>query len=66
MLELRMVDLALERFARELASEVDEAFQPGQESPYHEQEFARIVLDRLADDGATDNELRRPRTHWND
>src|SRR5581483_8229553 len=55
--ELRMVDLALETFARELASEVDEAVQSGQESPYHEQEFTRIVLDRLADDGALENPI---------
>jgi AIPR protein len=57
MLELRMVDLALETFARELAAEVDEAVQSGQESPYHEQEFTRIVLDRLADDGALENPI---------
>jgi hypothetical protein len=52
-----MVDLALETFARELASDVEEAVQSGQESPYHEQEFTRIVLDRLADDGALENPI---------
>ncbi|MBK3664786.1 AIPR family protein [Bradyrhizobium diazoefficiens] len=52
-----MIDLPLETFARELASEVDEAVLSGQESPYHEQEFTRIVLDRLADDGALENPI---------
>jgi hypothetical protein len=52
-----MDDLALETFARELASEVEEAVRSGQESPYHEQEFTRIVLDRLADEGALENPI---------
>jgi hypothetical protein len=52
-----MNDLALESFARELASEVEEAVLSGQETPYHEQEFTRIVLDRLADEGALENPI---------
>lgn len=47
----------MQSFARELASEVDEAVRSGQESPYHEQEFTRIVLDRLADEGALENPI---------
>lgn len=50
-----MSDLALEAFARDLAGEVEEAVHSGQESPYHEQEFTRIVLERLADEGALEN-----------
>src|ERR1700735_3739584 len=51
------VSLPMQSFARELASEVDEAVRSGQESPYHEQEFTRIVLDRLADEGALENPI---------
>jgi hypothetical protein len=52
-----MDDLAPESFARELASDVEEAVLSGQESPYHEQEFTRIVLERLADEGALENPI---------
>jgi hypothetical protein len=52
-----MSDLALESFARDLAGEVEEAVLSGQESPYHEQEFTRIVLERLADEGALENPM---------
>jgi hypothetical protein len=52
-----MSDLALESFARDLAREVEEAILSGQESPYHEQEFSRIVLERLADEGALENPM---------
>lgn len=52
-----MNDLVLEAFARGLASEVEEAVRCGQESPYHEQEFTRAVLERLADEGALENPI---------
>ena len=50
-----MSDLALESYARELDAEVDEAVRSGNESPYHEREFTRIVLDELAEIGAVEN-----------
>lgn len=50
-----MSDEAMEAFARELASEVDEAIQSGDGSIYSEEEFTRIVLDRLGDEGAIEN-----------
>ncbi len=50
-----MTDEAMEAFARELASEVDEAIQSGDGSIYSEEEFTRIVLDRLGDEGAIEN-----------
>jgi hypothetical protein len=52
-----MNDLALEAFARELASEVEEAVLSGEESPYHEREFTRIILERLAEEGALENPI---------
>jgi len=50
-----MSDEAIETFARELAAEVDEATQCGDGSIYSEEEFTRIVLDRLGDEGAIEN-----------
>lgn len=50
-----MSDEAMETFARELAAEVDEAIQSGDGSIYSEEEFTRIVLDRLGDEGAIEN-----------
>jgi hypothetical protein len=50
-----MSDLELESYARELDAEVDEAVRSGNESPYHEREFTRIVLDDLAEIGAIEN-----------
>jgi hypothetical protein len=50
-----VTDLALESYARELEAEVDEAVRSGNESPYHEREFTRIVLDDLAEIGAVEN-----------
>jgi hypothetical protein len=52
-----MIDLAIESFARQLAEDVNEAVLSEQESPYHEQEFTRIVLERLADEGALENPI---------
>ncbi|WP_316197045.1 AIPR family protein [Bradyrhizobium sp. SZCCHNS3053] len=50
-----MSDEAIEAFARELAGEVDEAIQSGQGSIYSEEEFTRVVLDRLGEEGAIEN-----------
>jgi hypothetical protein len=50
-----MSDEAMETFARELAGEVDEAIRSGDGSIYSEEEFTRIVLDRLGDEGAIEN-----------
>lgn len=50
-----MSDEAIETFARELAAEVDEAIQSGGGSIYSEEEFTRIVLERLGDEGAIEN-----------
>lgn len=50
-----MSDEALETFARELAAEVEEAIRSGDNSIYSEEEFTRIVLDGLGDEGAIEN-----------
>ncbi|WFU55726.1 AIPR family protein [Bradyrhizobium pachyrhizi] len=50
-----MSDEAIETFARELAAEVEEAIRSGDASIYSEEEFTRIVLDRLGDEGAIEN-----------
>ncbi|WP_050384044.1 AIPR family protein [Bradyrhizobium pachyrhizi] len=50
-----MSDEALDTFARELAAEVEEAIRSGDNSIYSEEEFTRIVLDRLGDEGAIEN-----------
>src|SRR5215467_11196729 len=52
-----MSDEAIETFARELAAEVDEATQCGDGSIYSEEEFTRIVLDRLGDERAVENPI---------
>lgn len=50
-----MSEDAINGFARELAAEVDEAVRTGDGTVYSEVEFTRLVLDRLADDGAVEN-----------
>lgn len=50
-----MTDVGLTEFARSLASEVEEAVQSEKGSLYDEVEFTRIVLDRLAEEGAVEN-----------
>ncbi|MGM4889903.1 AIPR family protein [Tardiphaga sp. 11_C7_N12_6] len=55
-----MNDLSLEEFARELASDVDEVIEKGLETPYHEREFTRIVIEDLSEEGALEN----PMTLW--
>ena len=52
-----MNDLSLEEFARDLASDVDEAVEKGQETPYHEREFTRIVIEDLSEEGALENPI---------
>ncbi|MGY4305165.1 hypothetical protein ACVIJ6_002408 [Bradyrhizobium sp. USDA 4369] len=52
-----MSEEAIEIFARELAAEVDEAVQLGDNSIYSEEEFTRLVLDRLGDEGAIENPM---------
>jgi AIPR protein/Abortive infection phage resistance protein N-terminal domain len=50
-----MTDEGLVRYARDLAAEVDEAIHSGEGAVYSEEEFTRLVLDKLGDDGALDN-----------
>ena len=50
-------DEAIEAFAKELAAEVDEAVRAGDGSVYNEIEFTRIVLDKLAEEGAIENPI---------
>lgn len=45
----------VDSFARDLAAEVAEATQTG--SPYEVEEFTRIVLERLADEGVLENPI---------
>ena len=52
-----MNDLSLEEFARDLALDVDEAVEKGQETPYHEREFTRIVIEDLSEEGALENPI---------
>lgn len=52
-----MIDVVPESFAREIAFDVDLAVRSEKESPYHEQEFTRIILDRLSDEGALENPI---------
>lgn len=56
-----MSDEAIETFARELATEVQEAIEEsiksGDGSIYSEEEFTRIVLDRLGDEGSIENPI---------
>jgi hypothetical protein len=50
-------DEGLVRYARDLSAEVDEAIQSGEGTVYSEEEFTRLVLDKLGDDGALDNPM---------
>ena len=45
----------IEAFARELAADVDEAISSGGTGVYSEEEFTRLVLDRLGEEGAVEN-----------
>ncbi|MCF1504003.1 AIPR family protein [Afifella sp. H1R] len=50
-----MDEEALESFARELKAEVEESVNSGAGSIYEEEEFTRIILERLAEEGAVEN-----------
>ena len=50
-----MTDEALIRYAHGLSAEIEDFIQAGAEAVYSEEEFTRIVLDKLADEGALDN-----------
>ena len=50
-----MTDEALLRYAHDLAAEVEDSIQAGADSIYSEEEFTRIVLDKLANESALDN-----------
>lgn len=52
-----MNDLSLEEYARDLAADVDEAVNDGGETPYHEREFTRIVIENLSEEGALENPI---------
>jgi hypothetical protein len=52
-----MSDEDLVLYARDLAAEIEEAIRAGDGAVYSEEEFTRIVLDKLGDDGALDNPI---------
>jgi hypothetical protein len=52
-----MSDEALVNYARDLAAEVEESIQGQDGAVYSEEEFTRLVLDKLGDDGALDNPM---------
>jgi hypothetical protein len=50
-----MPDPGIEAYSRELAARVNDAAEAGAEGVYNEQEFTRIVLDELGEEGAVDD-----------
>lgn len=50
-----MSDEGLVQYARDLAAEIEEAIRSGDGAVYSEEEFTRVVLDKLGDEGALDN-----------
>ncbi|MCB1503607.1 MAG: AIPR family protein [Anaerolineales bacterium] len=50
-------DDQVEAFARELQTDVSDAVASGNGSPYEIEEFTRIVLERLADEGVLENPI---------
>lgn len=52
-----MSDEGLERFAQDLAAEVEEAIDTEDGAVYSEKEFTRLVLEKLGDEGALDNPI---------
>jgi hypothetical protein len=52
-----MTDDALDRYARDLAADIEDSIQTGTDTVYSEEEFTRIVLDELSDEGALDNPI---------
>ena len=52
-----MSDESLILYSRDLAAEVDDAIRSGDGAVYSEEEFTRIILDKLGDEGALDNPI---------
>jgi hypothetical protein len=52
-----MSDEGLIRYANDLAGEVEEALRAGDGAVYSEEEFTRLVLDKLGDEGVLDNPI---------
>jgi hypothetical protein len=52
-----MSDENLIHYARDLATEVEDALRAEAGAVYSEEEFTRLVLDKLGDDGALDNPI---------
>jgi len=52
-----MSDEGLIRYANDLAAEVEEALRAGDGAVYSEEEFTRLILDRLGDEGVLDNPI---------
>jgi len=52
-----MSDEGLVLYSRDLAAEIDDAIRSGDGAVYSEEEFTRIVLDKLGDEGALDNPI---------
>src|SRR5262249_2971141 len=51
----RMTDEALIRYARDLSEEIEDSMEADPDAVYSEEAFTRLVLDKLADEGALDN-----------
>ena len=52
-----MTDEALSRYARDLSAEIEDSIEAGAETIYSEEEFTRIVLDKLANESALEPPL---------
>ena len=52
-----MTDEGLIQYSRDLAAEVEDAIGSGEGGVYSEEEFTRIILDKLGDEGALDNPI---------
>ena len=51
------MDEELIAYARDLAAEVEDTIRIGDGAVYSEEEFTRIVLDKLGDEGVLDNPI---------
>src|SRR5947209_5219782 len=52
-----MSDEGLVQYAHDLAAEVEDAVRSGDGGVYDEEEFTRIILEKLGDEGALDNPI---------
>jgi AIPR protein len=52
-----MNDEGLVQYSRDLAAEIEEAIRSGDGAVYSEEEFTRVVLEKLGDEGALDNPI---------